>query len=512
MLADLLKTPAKLAWEKIGIQHTHGIVVPLFALRSQHSCGIGEFFDLLPLLPWCHELGLKVIQLLPLNDTGKESSPYSALSAFALNPIHLSLSKLPFLTNEFDQKIKDLQSLSNSQFIDYPLLYSKRTSFLHDYYYTFKDKLKSINGLKAFIQANDFWLAPYSRFKAMKEATDWQPWQSWGEAQFISEDITLIHQIIQFLCFQQLQEVKKLANGHGIFIKGDIPILINKESADVWHNQELFNLRLTAGAPPDMYSSDGQNWMFPIYNWDALEKTNYRWWKKRLEVAKDLYDLYRLDHVVGFYRIWSIPMGLTGKEGYFVPNDPASWIPHGNKIMKIMLETTNMLPIAEDLGTVPNEVKEDLKKLGICGTKVMRWERRWNSDRGYIEYENYPFESMTTVSTHDSETLVLWWKNNPDEARLWATWKEQPYAPELSQNNLFTLLFESHRTPSLFHINLLQEYLALVPGLTWDDPEDERINLPGTISSRNWSYRFRPYIEKIIENQELKQWMKQLIP
>ncbi len=521
---NLLSSHASQQWKKVGIKPHHGINIPLFSLHSTNSCGIGEFLDIIPLLKWCQEVGMDVIQLLPLNDTGPDSSPYSAISAQALNPIHLSLYALPQINTFPDLRLQlaELQKLTNTQRINYPVINQQRELFLQAYYNKTSVILSQSEDYSGFVR-NNKWLESYSLFKSLKISRQWQPWEQWPqELQDTSPANykTLVdqhthqmsyHIFIQFLCFQQFAILRKAAAEKKIFIKGDIPILISRESCDVWLHRSLFIIELSAGAPPDMYSSEGQNWGFPLYDWKELELQNYNWWRERLKVASTLYDIYRIDHVVGFFRIWAIPKGLSGKEGHFVPQNPSEWIPLGEKVMNMMLEENKMLPIAEDLGTVPPEVRISLSKLGICGTKVMRWERKWNEDQSFINILDYNALSMTTVSTHDSETLSLWWQNNPEEAELYAISKGWVYKPTLLKENLFQILQDSHNTSSLFHINLLNEYFPLVEGLTWPSLMDERINTPGIISEKNWTYRFKPSIEQIVTNENLKLVLKKLV-
>lgn len=522
---DLLNSPAGEQWKKIGVRHHHGIVIPLFSLHSKNSCGIGEYPDLIPIINWCSELGLDVIQLLPLNDTGIDTSPYSALSAFALNPIHIGLSKLPYLDQDpkLKNNIQELQKLTNqSQRLDYKNIQNKRDAFLQLYFKKYGHFFLSQNTYAAFKQENQYWLKDYAIFKALKISQSWKDWQDWppeyknpSEEFFqhpphqIAQDMEF-HSFLQFLCFQQLEEVKKFAERKKIKLKGDIPILISVQSADVWRHKDQFLLDFAAGAPPDMYSQEGQKWGFPLYNWDIIAADNYLWWHERLRVASELYHIYRIDHVVGFFRIWGIPIALEAKFGYFFPSDTNQWIPNGKKLMQEMLKSSPMLPIGEDLGIVPPEVRQCLLQLGICGTKVMRWERNWEGDKSYIDPKNYIAASMTTISTHDSETLQQWWKSQPEEAKLYAALKGWIYSPELTKEQHFDILFSSHHSGSLFHINLLQEYLALIPGMTCPNPEDERINLPGTISDKNWTYRFLPSVEQIVGNAELKTVIKKL--
>ncbi len=491
--AEIEQTPAAKAWKKVGIRHHHGIDVPLFSLHSQKSCGIGEYPDLIPLIKWCKEVGLDVIQLLPLNDTGYDTSPYSAISAYALNPWHLGLYDLPYLQNfpHLKQKIKELNGLCKSQRIDYQKVYKEKEAFLREYFQQAFSLVTSDQEYQTFLKANKEWLEAYANYKASKY-----------------DDEQNYHYFLQFLCVKQLSEVKKTAEEHGVFLKGDVPILINRESVDTWQHPELFLKEYSAGSPPDWFTLDGQDWGFPIYNWDELEKQDYRWWKKRLELAGQFYHIYRLDHIVGFYRIFAIPAGLTPKEGIFIPEDETTWVGHGEKILRMMLKESSMLPIGEDLAVIPDSIRESLRKLGICGTKVIRWEYIENE---YKNYQDYITESMTTVSTHDADTVQLWWRYYPDEAKAFANFKGWEYTNDLSINNHREILKDSHHTSSLFHINLLNEYFVLIPGMTWDDPDDERINYPGTVSDRNWTLRFRPSVEEIVSNQQLRDEIKQII-
>ncbi len=452
------------AWERIGKRQHKGIDLPLFALRSKNSCGVGEFFDLIPLIDWCSELKIDFIQLLPLNDSGIDPSPYNILSSCALHPRYISLWKL-------DK--------------NYPKDLNEKLPWLYKYYE--KWEKNDPNFLK-FVSENT-WLEAYGQYKSNP------PFQNF----------------LQYLCYTQLVEVKKYANSKGVFIQGDLPILIARESVDVTTHTSLFIPNYSAGAPPDQYNKNGQYWGFPIFDWENHKKDGFAWWKQRIHYAENFYDIYRIDHVVGFFRIWAIPLGEKTKNGKFIPENPAEWIPHGQEILKMMLNASNMLPIAEDLGTVPLEVHACLTELGICGTKVMRWERRWQTDKEYIPLNEYPLLSLTCVSTHDSETLTLWWKNNREEAELYAKSKGWKYVPDLPLEMRKAILTDSNHTSSLFHCNLLQEYLALIPELAWGDPEQERINIPGKVLPTNWNYRFRPTVEEIVSHEGLKNVMRQIL-
>lgn len=520
----LFSTPAGPQWHQIGVRHHHGICLPLFSLHSEKSCGIGEFLDLIPMIHWCKEIGMDVIQLLPLNDIGLGTSPYNAISAFALSPIHLSLIDLPNsdVVSDYREKLSKIHYWNRTTRVKYHIVRELKYAFLREYFSRLFPEISQTDEYQTFLRQND-WLLPYALFKSLKEANFWKSWEEWpnplkspsenGYQELLQEHKRAcdFHIFLQYLCLKQFGVVKKIASENGINLKGDIPILISRDSADVWHNRHFFLLHLAAGAPPDMYSRDGQYWGFPLYDWEELEKRDYSFWKKRLEFASNLYHLYRIDHVVGFFRMWAIALGKPAKEGSFIPADEQQWMRLGRKLMEMMLKAAPILPIGEDLGLVPTAVKECLYDLGICGTKMMRWERRWETDGSFIPVNEYQVMTMTTVSTHDSDTLQLWWRHFPKEAKLYAESKGWPYEPFLSAEYLEKILKESHHSASLFHINLLQEYLALFPELVSQNPNNERINIPGKVLDTNWTYRFKPSIEKIILHPGLKQKMIEIL-
>ncbi len=524
-LSDLIYSPSQRQWKRIGFSHHHGIAVPLFSIHSKDSTGIGEYPDLILLIDWCQSVGFDVIQLLPINDTGNDTSPYNAISAFALNPLFIGLNALPYLNESKDlqEKLKIIPKYPNAANVDYPKVRENKYRFLRDYFRTFGETIISSDDFKKFFERATHWLVPFCVFNILSHKNDLKSWENWPEEEknptqpFIDQISNEKKEefdwycVLQYLCDAQLKKAKAYAEEKGVFLKGDIPILISRNSADVWFNKELFDLNYSAGAPPDYYSELGQNWGFPIYRWEAIESRNYDWWIERLQWASQYYDMYRLDHIVGFFRIWAIPLGKTGKEGFFIPKDETLWIDHGLKILLMMISSCDMLPIGEDLGAVPPDVKLCLNALGICGTRVMRWERNWKGDQQYILPQNYDIESMTTLSTHDSETTLQWWKNNPEETKLFAEAKGWTHHPQLSREHLKEILWDCHHSSSLFHINLLQEYLPLLPGISWPNVDDERINFPGTLNEKNWSYRFKISLEELAEQESLKNIIQEIL-
>jgi len=516
--------PSFTQWQRIGFHHHHGIALPLFSLRTQKSCGVGEFLDLIPLIQWCQTIGFDTIQLLPLNDSGHDTSPYSAHTAFGLHPLFLSLEALPYIKqySALKAQLKEIQKVNGVKRIPYHSLLEKKLAFLRAYFDTCFSHITVWPGFEAFVENERSWLVEYSLYKALKDKHAQKPWWQWPDgyknptAETLAslkkefEKEMLFHSMCQFLCFEQWQKVKQTADKSGIFLKGDIPILINRDSCDVWLNRDIFLLDFSAGAPPDMYAEEGQNWGFPIYNWNILENSGYSWWIRRLKLAEKLYHIYRLDHIVGFYKIWAVPNGKSAKEGFFIPHDPNEWIEQGERIVRVLLQNTSLLPIGEDLGAVPPEVRQSMLGLGIPGTKVLRWERKWQQDQSFIDPKTFSPISMTTLSTHDSESLAEWWHKHPDESERYAKENGFAFTPTLSKETRRKILQQSHRSTSLFHINLLQEYLALFEELSWKTPEEDRINYPGQVRDENWTYRFKETLDTIISHDAFSSFMKDL--
>jgi len=271
-------------------------------------------------------------------------------------------------------------------------------------------------------------------------------------------------------------------------------------------------LEYSAGAPPDQYSSDGQDWGMPIYNWEELEKDGFSWWKNRLAVAEKYYHIYRIDHIVGFFRIWAIPTGKPAIEGGFIPSEPDEWVPHGESHLRLMLSSCGMLPIGEDLGSVPSSARECLARLGISGTKVLYWEREWETEgKPFIACEKYPRFSMTTLSTHDSEPFALWYSSHEEDASPFAKFMGWEYQPAFTPEQYRQVLHLSHHSNSLFHINPLQEYFPTIPSFGYKEYSDlPRVNLPGKLLETNWACRFHPSVEEITASQDLSDLVKSL--
>jgi 4-alpha-glucanotransferase len=221
---------------------------------------------------------------------------------------------------------------------------------------------------------------------------------------------------VQYAAFGQFKAAKKYAASKGVLLKGDLPILISRDSADVWAHPEFFKLDFSAGAPPDMYCAKGQRWGMPTYDWDAIASDNdYRYLKEKLKFAENFYDILRVDHVVGLFRIWSIPQNdppeNEGLHGAFDPSDEDVWGGHGRRLLSKMSENTGMLLCAEDLGMIPKACPTTLREFGIPGNEVQRWVKDWEKRHDFLPPEEYRQISVSMLSTHDTTNWAAWWEN-----------------------------------------------------------------------------------------------------
>lgn len=514
---ELSQTPTFEHFNKIGINHHHGFCLPLFSIRSKNSAGIGEFSDLIYLIDFCNEVNMDVIQLLPLNEAYfKDPSPYNAISSCALDFIYISLHDLHYFDDDkiLKHKLKDLKKFNHTNRVKHDKVRKKKFNWLLQYYNKYFDNYKNLDSYHSFVRENP-WLKPYCVYRSLKDYYKRKKWWNWPtkyqqptefliDAYYDSHRVhTEFYVFLQYLGFSQLSKVKNYATEKKVFLKGDVPILVNPDSVDVWFYRSIFNMKKIAGAPPDDFNHKGQRWGFPIFNWDVLKTKNYFWWKQKLSVLQNLYHIYRLDHAVGFFRIWAIDKKDKPIHGQFLPEDPSLWQVQGEELLQMLIKSSPLLPIAEDLGLLPPMVYSSLKKLGICGTKIPRWQRN-------IPLKDYEPLSLTTLSTHDTETMTEWWKSAKEEAQTLCITNNWKYTTKLTCELRKQILHDVHHSASLFHINLLSEYLALFPELIRKKPKDERINISGKVTKKNWTYRLKPSLEKLVAHEELKSALKEI--
>jgi 4-alpha-glucanotransferase len=623
---------------------------------------VGEFPDLVEFAHWCVQLGVGLIQLLPVNDTGYDSSPYSALTAFALHPLYLRIGDLP----EAAAYAADLEEIGRQfgqkERFPYGEILRAKMALLRKIYTAHKTEIRRRadpqEALGQWIDKNP-WVKEYAVYRRLKEKNNeksWTEWEShrtvtakdiaalWGDEQLREEH--LFWAWIQEALDTQFSRAAAALAEAGILLEGDLPILMNEDSCDVWAHPDYFRRDLSAGAPPDMYSPNGQNWGFPIYDWEAQAKDDYAWWRNRLKTAGKYYQAYRIDHVLGFFRIWaSSRRDNSSIQGRFIPAVPVSlrdlaglgfdeprvrWIsqPHlpsgeiwnalrdgipdpngvdpeaerifsqaldrigreelwlfkdtirgekdiealdlhpvarnyllgawhnrlfleyekglfapmwfyrnsrayfslsgeerdgleklleknrvesekiwekqGEKLLKVLIASSPMLPCAEDLGAVPGCVPKVLTKLKILGLRVVRWFRDWNVEgQPYIPFEDYPELSVCTLAVHDSSTVREWWDREADQEHF-CGFIGEPSLPKIyNPGTAKILLHQAAAAASRFRVFQIQDLLHLSPKWYAPDPGSERINIPGTANDFNWTYRLPALISELSRDKNL---------
>ena len=411
-------------WKRIGVRKRAGVALPLFSIYSKNSTGIGEIPDLKKMVDWCINTDLSIIQLLPLNEVGFDFSPYNAISTFALEPMYLSFKDLRKTDlRPFRKEIRGIKSKfpKDTLKVNYDIK-KEKLKLLRKIFSTVD--LEEIRNFEIFVKENKQWLKYYSLFRILTDMHNGKDWADWElKYAYISsmtaekilrenEDERNFYFWLQWQLYEQLRSVKRYASKKEVLIMGDLPFLVSRNSADVWAYKNYFKLNLSSGAPPDMYFSKGQRWGMPPYNWENIESQNFVYIKERLKYASNFYDMFRIDHFVGLFRIWTIdknePEENAGYNGKFDPEEEYYWEGHGRKILEEMNGSSDMLPCAEDLGTVPECSDKVLKEFGITGIDVMRWEKNLNQE--FKSARSYRVNSVATVSTHDSSSLPAWWK------------------------------------------------------------------------------------------------------
>ncbi|MGD7653796.1 MAG: 4-alpha-glucanotransferase [Verrucomicrobiales bacterium] len=325
---------------EVQLPHGAGVAVPVFSLRSAESHGVGEFADLVPLADWSADTGFRLIQILPINDTTSshdwtDSYPYSAISTVALHPLYLRIADLDYkmpaaFTNELAADGKRLNELPE---VDYEAVMESKLKLTRAVYDAHKAKILKGAAFREFLDENGGWVLPYAVFCVKRDeygTADFPQWGEWAEfdrerveAEAAANDEVFYHVWLQMELDRQLGAVVKHLHAKGVALKGDLPIGIDRESVDAWVAPHLFKMDCQAGAPPDAFAIKGQNWGFPTYNWEEMAKDGYAWWKARFERLSRYFDAYRIDHILGFFRIWQIPEDqVEGIMGWFDPAVP----------------------------------------------------------------------------------------------------------------------------------------------------------------------------------------------
>ena len=303
-----------------------GTVIPVFSLRSEGSFGVGDFGDLKLMIDWCDKTKQRVLQILPINDTNmtgtwQDSYPYNSISIYALHPQYMDFRQLPEIKDEnlrakFERLRKELNNLPQ---IDYERMFAAKMEYLHILYKQEGTKTKRTADYKRFVVENREWLEPYARFCVNRDKYGTAEFTKWP-TEACQAKVDEFWYFVQFHLDRQMHLAHEYARAHRVILKGDIPIGISRDGVEAWVEPKYFNLNGQAGAPPDPFSADGQNWGFPTYNWDEMLKDGCQWWVRRFRKMAQFFDAYRIDHVLGFFRIWEIPVPeKSGLEGQFAP-------------------------------------------------------------------------------------------------------------------------------------------------------------------------------------------------
>jgi isoamylase len=485
-----------------------GVVVPLFSIRSTSGWGLGETADIPRFARWARRAGFSVMQLLPVNEVSAiDPSPYAAVSAFALDPVYLSLDACEdfaaaggreALSPELRAKI---DALAAQPLVEWAAVREVKRAGVDLAFERFRrdeweKKTMRARELAAFMKDNRGWLDDYALFtvlhaKFRRSWLHWPPGPRDRDPAAISAareehyEALLRAKWLQWQMDLQWCKARRDASTAGIELMGDLPFTVGLDSADVWSHRELFRTDQHVGTPPDDVAPEGQDWGLPAYDWDAVQRDDYAWIKARAMRAGELFSIYRIDHTIGFYRTYC--RSTDGRVSGFSPCDERAQVALGERVMRIMNRWGEV--VAEDLGTVPPFLQPSLQKLGVPGYRVLRWER----DNGsYRDPATWPAVSVATNASHDTDTTAGWYDAlAPDEReRLRAV----PGLGELDPSRPFDeatrdlFLRVIYGAPSTLSLVLFQDALGT----------KDRINTPGTVDGANWTWRLPMSIDDLL--------------
>jgi 4-alpha-glucanotransferase len=463
-----------------------GITVPLFSLRSRRGWGIGEMLDLPAAAQWLRSARQTLLQILPLNELAPgESSPYSALSAMAIDPRFIAIRHIPDAADFEALWPDEIALVRRAPAISYERVSPLKNLALRVCFERFvenewDERSPRADSLGDYISRESWWLDEYALYRAIRARSGEQPWTNWEPAlrdrepgallaaQRRFERDILFYQYVQWIAAEQWYAAR--SGSDGLEILGDFPFMVTLDSADVWSRQREFLLDASVGTPPDAFSETGQEWGLPAYDWEAARRNDFQWLRMRARRMADLYDGFRVDHLVGFYRTYVRP--LDGSAPYFSPGTEDEQRALGEAIMKIMIDTGADVSV-EDLGTVPAFVRASVSRLGLPGYRVFRWEP---DDPG-----TYPVNTVAMTGTHDTDPLAVWWETLPGEertlfAQMPSVGVEASHAFDASIRD--AILKAIYNSPSAMVLIPIQDVFG------WR----ERINHPATVGDWNWTY------------------------
>src|SRR6266487_2999881 len=543
-----------------------GILLPLFALRGEDDLGIGDLGALRELIDWAAEIGFKVIQLLPINETGIDNSPYNAISAMAieLTTLHHGPNSPQELTRaDFDAVLADadLERLRRGG-VKYRQVKKLKRRLLEKAFANFTGGAGKERqaGFRRFCEEEAAWLADYAFCRVlMEENDDSAAWNRWpAQQQSIERARTWLRDLpqdrqsaindrqdffcyVQWIAHQQWRDIKSHAEERGVALMGDIPFGVSYYSADVFARPNEFALDWSGGAPPEHHFKDDeftqklwQNWVIPLYRWEAMRENNFEWWRQRVRGVRRTFHLFRIDHVLGFYRIYAFPWRPTrnkeflsldwnemlartnGRAPHFVPRDDST--PEnceanrreGEEYLRVVLEESGSTRvIGEDLGTVPDYIRPHLLSLGIAGFKIPQWEMQRERVTPGTEYEPL---SVATYATHDHKPLRKLW----EEAIEQATSTSNQSRRELNKIAEFAEFRPANRSinigqdinHAIMEANLKCETWIELVMLTDLLRRKYRFNVPGTAASANWTRRLQRSVAELRSSRKERERMQ----
>ena len=543
-----------------------GVLVPLFALRGENDLGIGDLGALREFIDWAAEIGFKLVQLLPINETGSDSSPYNAISAMAIEPttLHLAPNAPEDLTREdFDAVTADvdLANLRHGE-VKYRQVKKLKRRLLEKAFANFSGRAGKERQLefRAFCEEEAGWLDDYALFRVLMEENDesaaWTRWpaqhQSIKRARAWLGDLPPDRQAaigerqnffryVQWLVHEQWRKIKSYAEEREVAVMGDIPFGVSYYSADVFARPEEFALDWSGGAPPEPHFKDdeftqkwGQNWGIPLYRWDRMRANNFEWWRVRVRAVRHIFHLFRIDHVLGFYRIYAFPW-RPRKNKQFLPLEREEMLertggraPHfsprddetsenceankheGEEYLRAVVEEAGMTRVVgEDLGMVPDYVRPNLRSLGIAGFKIPQWEVYHEQVTPGDKYERL---SVATYTTHDHKPIRALWEEAFE--RPTATSDQSRF--ELAKIAVFAgfdtkidkMDFEKNFYPAIMEALFKSEAWIAIVMITDLLAQKYRFNVPGTAANLNWTRRMQSSVAQLRAGRKTQAQMR----
>jgi len=509
---------------RVGMARQAGILIPLFSLRTPSGWGAGEIPDLVPFARWAASAGFSVLQILPVNETSRgQNSPYAALSAFSIDPVYLALDAMEdfaaagsadALTREDRLALEGLRASPAVGWDGVRGLKSRALelafgSFLEREWKRQSERARALEGWR---RQHAAWLDDYALFVAIHDdrhgGRSWVEWEAplrlrhpaalAATRAALSERI-LFRVWLQWQADLQWHAARRGARAAGVELMGDFPFMVAIDSADVWSRPGDFRLDARAGVPPDAFSETGQDWGLPVYRWDVMRENGFQWIRERARRGAELYDLYRVDHVVGFYRSYYLP-GDGGPPG-FVPAAEPDQIRNGEAVMSVLSAGARV--VAEDLGVVPDFVRQSLQRLGIPGYRVLRWEK---DDDVFRDPAKWPAVSVATTGTHDTDALADWYDGLDDDERdallqIPGLVSLRAAGPERFDAAVRDALLELvYRSGSDLVLLPFQDAMG----------NRERVNVPGTVNRENWSYRIPVEVACLAADRAVRERLRAL--